>query len=829
MPSACAGDLSREPLARSVAYPRFFHYTPLFFWVKPKVKSRPTVVAGSLAFFGGNLMRRLVLVIFLCLTGLLLAGAATNEPATLAGYSAEASRAERDWEAKFRSIPKPENLREYMKRLSARPHHVGSAYDKDNAEWILSKFKEWGLDAHIETFDVLFPTPKDRVVELVEPTRFVAKLQEPTVPVDPTSSQHDEQLPTYNVYSADGDVTAPLVYVNYGVPADYEQLERLGISVKGAIAIARYGASWRGIKPKVAAEHGAVGCLIYSDPHEDGYFEGETFPKGAWRPRDGVQRGSVMDMTLYSGDPLTPGVGATKDAKRLALSDVKVLTAIPTLPLSYADAQPLLAALGGPVAPDAWRGGLGITYHIGPGPAKVHLKAQFNWDMKPIYDVIGRIPGSTEPDEWIIRGNHHDAWVNGAEDPTSGQVALMEEGRALGELLKQGWKPRRTIIYCAWDGEEEGLLGSTEWAEAHADELGRHAAVYINSDSNGRGYFSAAGSHTLEKFINEVARDIEDPEKKISVWKRLQLKSISDARDAGARRDSAVIPTQLPEASAQLDELRQRPDLRIGALGSGSDYTPFLQHLGVASLNLSYGGEDGGGIYHSIYDDFYWYAHFSDTSFVYGRALAQTAGGAMMRLADAELLPYDFSDFSDTLRKYVDELKKLLESKRKEVVERNQEIEAGVFNATADPEKPLVPPPVEVVPPYLNFAPLENGEAVIARAAEHYQKVLARAGENGGSALDRAALAGVNAQLIESERKLTTPAGLPARPWYKHQIYAPGAYTGYGVKTVPAVREAIELKKWREATEAIVSVGKVLEDEAALIESTAGELDRALR
>src|SRR3989441_298407 len=663
-------------------------------------------------------MRAFALPIVCSVLGALLVAAASRPLEELRGFSARAARDERDWEAKLQAIPSSDSMRSYMRRLSARPHHVGSPYDKANAEWLLAQFKEWGWQAQIETFDVLFPTPRERAVELVTPTRFVAKLQEPSVPGDPTSGQQSEQLPTYNAYSADGDVTGPLVYVNYGVPADYEQLERLGVSVKGAIVIARYGASWRGIKPKVAAEHGAVGCLIYSDPHEDGYFDGEVFPQGAWRPKDGVQRGSVMDMTLYSGDPLTPGVGATKDAKRLALSDVKVLTTIPTLPLSYADAQPLLAALGGLVAPDAWRGGLGITYHIGPGPAKVHLKAQFNWDLKPIYDVIARIPGSTEPDEWVIRGNHHDAWVNGAEDPTSGQVALMEEARALGELLKQGWKPRRTILYCAWDGEEEGLLGSTEWVEAHADELGRHAAVYINSDSNGRGYFSAAGSHTLEKFINEVARDIEDPEKKISVWKRLQLKSISDAQDAGAHRDSAVVPTQLPEASSQLDELRQRPDLRIGALGSGSDYTPFLQHLGIASLNVSYGGEDGGGIYHSIYDDFYWYTHFSDTSFVYGRALAETAGSAMMRLADAEVLPYDFSDFSDTLRKYVDELKKLLEGKRKEVVERNQDIEAGVFNATTDPEKPLVPPPVEGVPPYLNFAPLENGAAAVARAAE---------------------------------------------------------------------------------------------------------------
>src|SRR5437773_4923827 len=368
-------------------------------------------------------MRARAGVIAVGLSSLLMAANSTDVQ-TLPGYSAASSRIERDWEAKFRDIPAPQNFRDYMQRLSARPHHVGSPYDKDNAEWILSKFKECGLDAHIEEFDVLFPTPKERAVELVAPSHFTATLQEPTVTTDPTSSQHSEQLPTYNAYSVDGEVTAPLVYVNYGVPDDYEQLERLGVSVKGAIVIARYGGSWRGIKPTVAEEHGAVGCLIFSDPRDDGYFQGETFPQGAWRPPEGVQRGSVMDMPLYTGDPLTPGVGATKEAKRLDLKDVKVFSMIPTLPISYGDAKPLLAALGGPVAPESWRGGLGITYRVGPGPAKVHVKAVFNWDIKPIYDVIARIPGSDFPDEWIIRGNHHDAWVNGAEDPVSGQVAL---------------------------------------------------------------------------------------------------------------------------------------------------------------------------------------------------------------------------------------------------------------------------------------------------------------------------------------------------------------------------------------------------------------------
>ena len=739
----------------------------------------------------------------------------TAEPAPLRGYSSDSAGAEREWEAKFRAIPDPAALRAYMQRLTARPHHVGSAYDRENAEWILSRFKEWGLDARMETYDVLFPTPMERAVELLEPTRFNARLEEPTVAGDPTSSQHGEQLPSYNAYSIDGDVTAPLVYVNYGVPDDYEALERLGISVKGAIVIARYGGSWRGIKPKVAGEHGAIGCLIYSDPRDDGYLQGDTFPSGPYRPADGVQRGSVMDMPIYPGDPLTPGVGATKDAKRLPLSEAITLTKIPVLPISYGDAQPLLAALKGPVAPERWRGALPITYHVGPGPAKVHLRAMFNWDTKTIYDVIARIPGDTYADEWIIRGNHHDAWVNGAEDPVSGTSALMEEARGLAALVRQGWKPKRTIVLCVWDGEEEGLLGSTEWAEDHAEELRRNAAVYINSDTNGRGYLNVEGSHTLEKFINGVARDVEDPETKLPVWKRMQL-----------RRMASPAPNAAP---AERQEARQRADLRIGALGSGSDYTVFLDHLGVASLNLGYGGEDDGGIYHSVYDDFYWYTHFSDKDFVYGRALAQTAGTAVMRLADAELLPYDFDDFTDTIRGYIEEVTKLAQEKREQIVERNRQIDEGVFAATEDPRAKTVPSPKEAVPPFLNFAPLENGLAALDRATQLYDQALARAAENGGAALARAALRDANARLIAVERALTLDEGLPNRPWFKNQIYAPGFYTGYGVKTLPAVRESIEQKQWQLADRQIVRVGKVLENAGEAIQGATAELTRAAK
>jgi N-acetylated-alpha-linked acidic dipeptidase len=730
----------------------------------------------------------------------------------LAGFSSDGSRTEQQWEQKFRAAISPDNIRDYMKLLSARPHHVGSPYDKQDEEWLASKFKEWGWDVHVESFQILFPTPKERVLEMVEPVRFVAKLQEPPIPEDPTSHQKAEQLPSYNAYSIDGDVTAPLVYVNYGVPDDYEELDRMGISVKGAIVIARYGSSWRGIKPKVAAEHGAVGCLIYSDPRDDGYTAGDVYPKGAWRPPDGVQRGSVMDMPLYPGDPLTPGVGATPDAKRLKLEDVKVFTKIPVQPISYADAQPLLAALGGPVAPARWRGALAITYHVGPGPAKVHLRVKFNWDMKQINDVIARIPGASEPDEWVVRGNHYDAWVNGAEDPISGTSAEMEEARALGELSKSGWKPRRTIIYCTWDAEEPGLIGSTEWVETHADELRAHAVAYINSDSNSRGYLDVSGSHSLETFINQVARDVTDPEKNISVWQRRQLRRIA-AANSGEERE----------------RLRSKATWPIEALGSGSDYTAFLDFAGVASLDLRYGGESEGGIYHSVYDDFYWYTHFNDANFAYGRALAQTAGTSVMRLADADLLPFNFGDLSSTVRDYVNDLQRLAENQSNEIRERSREINEGVFSATSDPQKPMVTPAPEAVPPHLNFAPLQNALDALNLSADHYQRVYAQAQQDGGAALGRASLAQVNLELLQSERALTDANGLPGRPWFKHQLYAPGFYTGYGVKTVPAVREAIEQKQWSTAEQSINTVSKVLENEAAVIERAAGSLEHAIQ
>jgi N-acetylated-alpha-linked acidic dipeptidase len=751
---------------------------------------------------------RWMCVCLVAITQLLSAQSREAQPgaAALVGYTSDSAIAQRDWEKKFRDGIATDNIRENMRNLSARPHHVGSPYQKENAEWLVSKFKGWGFEVKIETFDVLFPTPKERLLELVEPTKFRAKLQEPALASDPTSNQTAEQLPTYNAYSIDGDVTAPLVYVNYGNREDYEQLDRLGISVKGAIVIARYGKGWRGTKPKVAGEHGAIGCIIYSDPKGDGYANGEDYPAGGWRSRDGVQRGSVMD-TDYPGDPLTPGVGSTADAKRLEIKDAKTITKIPVLPISYSDALPLLSVLKGPIAPEDWRGALPITYRIGPGPAKVHLKVTSNWDIKPVRDVIATMPGSNA-EQWVIRGNHYDAWVNGAKDPISGQAAMLEEARMLGELHRLGWTPKRSIIYCAWDGEEPGLLGSVEWVETHLDELKKHAVAYLNSDENSRGFLSPGGTQDLQGLISGVARDVQDPETHLSVLQRSRLANIANAKDAETR-----------------SEVRKHDDLMLNALGDGSDYTAFQDFAGISTLDIEFGDEDDGSQYHSIYDDFYWYTHFVDTDFVYGRALAQTAGTSVMRIADADLLPFDYSPQAEAIAKYETELEKLLKDKQDEFTERNLQLTEGVFAAMADPRKPSVAPPVEILPPYMNFAPMKNAIDLLKKSAERYSKVLASWQAKGSPA---ASTDLVNADLLKVPRLFLSEKGLPERPWFKNQIYAPGAYTGYGAKPIAAVREYMDEKKWKEAEGQVPQVSQIIENVAAGINKAADDLETAM-
>ena len=698
-----------------------------------------------------------------------------SQSSSISGFNSANAKQQKDIEKQFDQSLNAGHIGSTIKLLSSKPHHLGSSGGKMMADTIFNRLKSYGWDVRMDTYTVLFPTPKTRVLEMVSPTVYKAILKEPALKEDATSGQ-DGQLPTYNAWSADGDVTAPLVFVNYGLPADYDMLARMGIDVKGKIVIAKYGRSWRGIKPKVAQEHGAIGCIIYSDPIDDGYAAGDMYPKGAWRSEYEVQRGSVMDMPVYPGDPLTPDIGSTKDAKRIAQSDAKNLLKIPVIPISYHDATPLLKALDGPVAPRDWAGGLPFTYHIGGGTAtKVHLNMAFNWNQVPCNDVIATLKGSQYPDEWVVRGNHHDAWVNGASDPISGQAAMLEEAKAIGELAKAGWKPKRTLVYCAWDGEEPALIGSTEWVEDHADELKQKTVVYINSDGNGRGFLGVGGSAALQTMVNEVATDVTDPETGITVKARSLAKEVADAVGTKAKQ-----------------EAMGKKEMALEPLGSGSDFSPFLQHLGLPALNLGFGGEDGGGDYHSIYDSYDNYRRFKDPSFQYGVALAQTAGRLALRMADADQLPFDFSYLYKAINDYTKEVMTLADNMRENTRLENKMIESGLYKQTTDTASHLAPPPVKDGVPYLNFAPLQNAVDSLQKSTDSLKVLLDKKG-------DSTAANNISKALAMAEQQLLLPDGLPRREWYRHSIYAPGFYTGYGVKTLPGIREAIEQRNWTEA------------------------------
>jgi N-acetylated-alpha-linked acidic dipeptidase len=724
---------------------------------------------------------------------LLLAATYAQAQKPITGFNPASSAKQLQTEQQFDQSISAKRIGETLKDLSAYPHHLGSPGSKAVAEKVLQKLKSYGFDARMQPYKVLFPTPKVRVLEMTGPTKYTALLKEPALKEDATSGQTG-QLPTYNAWSADGDVTGKLVFVNYGLPDDYEKLADMGIDVKGKIVIAKYGRSWRGIKPKVAYEHGAIGCIIYSDPADDGYAAGDVYPKGPFKNETGVQRGSVMDMVIYPGDPLTPNIGATADAKRLERKDATTILKIPVLPIGYKDAKPLLAALDGPVAPAEWRGGLPITYHVGPGKATVHLKLAFNWDMVTAYNVVGVIKGSIYPDEWVMRGNHHDAWVNGADDPLSGLSPLLDEAKALGDLLKTGWKPKRTIVYCAWDGEEPGLIGSTEYVEDHDKELQQKAVVYINSDDISRGFFSAGGSHALEKFVGEVAESVIDPQTNVTIAARKKARELVNASTVKAKK-----------------EIMDR-ESRIEALGSGSDYSSFLQHLGIPTLNLGFGGEGAGGEYHSVYDSFDDYRRFKDPGFAYGATLAKTVGHAVLRMADADLLPFDFRNLSQTLDRYTKELVELANNMREVTAMENQLIKANNYSLAADPTKHLGTPKVKAEVPAVDFTALttavETLKASAGKLADSWSKT--------DLAADHKA---INEKLYQAEQQLLSADGLPRRPWYKHSIYAPGFYTGYGVKTMPGIREAIEQRNFTEAQQQINVT-------AATITSLAGYLDK---
>jgi len=743
---------------------------------------------------GGALLAGMVLCMAVC-----AAAESGADTVAMEGFTAASAARETALEARFDADLSAAEERDWLRRLSSAPNHVGSPHDKDNAEFILAKFREWGWDASIETFSVLYPTPRELRVELTAPTHFVARLAEPPVKGDATSAQVRDELPPYNVYGADGDVSGGLVYVNRGMPEDYQELERLGISVKGRIVLTRYGGGWRGLKPKLAYEHGAIGCLIYSDPADDGYGQGDVYPKGGFRPADSVQRGSVQDMLLYSGDPLTPGVGATEGAPRLAIKDAKTILKIPVLPISYADAEPLLAALGGPVAPAKWRGGLPVAYHVGPGEAVVHLKVLSDWGQKTLYDVIAKLPGAVEPDRWIVRGNHHDGWVFGAADPLSGTVALMAEAKSIGRLVRDGWRPRRTLVYASWDGEEPGLLGSTEWAETHEAELQQKAAIYLNTDENTRGFLRVEGGNGLQHFVSEVARDVEDPETHESVLAR----SLADRR--------VVAYEAGREAPAAGNELH------LGALGSGSDFSPFLQHVGVSALNFSFGGEGDYGVYHSAYDSYDHFSRFVDPTFEYQVALAKVVGRVVLRSSQAELLPTRAADFARAVAGFDEDLQKLIEHMRSVTETQHRLLDAGAFKLAEDPLHPLAAPRREGDVPYLQFAPLDNAIVQLKASSEAFDAAYASAcnAEDAGAAARRER---INAVLTSLEETLTDLRGLPRREWYRHMIYAPGLHTGYEAKTLPAIREAIEDRRWDEANQYIVVVASSLDAYRAALE-----------
>jgi N-acetylated-alpha-linked acidic dipeptidase len=737
-----------------------------------------------------------VFLVTSALTALGVAAAPGEEGTVPFGFSSADGARELALEQRFDAQLDPAQLRAWLQNLSSAANHVGSPHDKANAEFVRDQFKSWGWDARIEEFQVLYPTLRQHTLELVAPTRFVATLSEPAVAGDATSARSDG-LPPYNEYGGDGDVTAELVYLNYGMPEDYKALARRGIDVAGKIVITRYGGGWRGLKPKLAQQHGALGCVIYSDPHDDGYARGDIYPKGGWRPPDGVQRGSVLDLTVYPGDPLTPGVGATRGAKRLAIADAKTILKIPVLPISYADAQPLLAALGGPVAPTRWRGSLPVTYHMGPGPARVHLAISSDWNQKPLYDVIATLRGSSAPDEWVMRGNHRDGWVFGAWDPLSGQVAMLAEAKALGALVKSGWRPQRTLVYASWDGEEPGLLGSTEWAEQHAEELKHKAVLYVNSDTNSRGFLFPEGSHTLQHLLNDVASSIKDPETGVSTQARLRARMLVD----GFEKEPSDTKEVADEKARDAQLAAAGGDLPLGALGSGSDYTPFLQHLGITTLSLEYRGEDDQqGVYHSKYDSFDHYVRFGDPDFAYGVAEAQTAGHVMLRMADAQVLPLQFAGFASTVGDYTEQLHKLVDEKRRHATELATLLDQNAFGLATDPTRPVLAPARESAVPQVDFTAMDAVVARLRKSAQAYDAGYRRllAGEVRLSAAQRVQL---DRALQGMEQKLTDPRGLPGRDWFKHFIYAPGALTGYGVKTLPAVREAIDEGRWPEANE----------------------------
>jgi len=659
-----------------------------------------------------------------------------SNAAPLDGFSANTSATQRRWEELFRSVPAPTSAREHLRRLTLEPHIAGTKEDYATAVYVRDQMKSYGLNAELKEYNVWLPYPKTTpIVELITQRRQRLSVTEAIVPGDPTSS-NPKITPLFNGYSASGDVTGPLVYANYGLPGDYEELKKVGVDVKGKIVIVRYGNSFRGVKAKVAEDNGAVGCIIYSDPADDGYMQGDVYPKGPWRPVASGQRGSVQYLFDYPGDPLTPGKPSIPGVPRLKPEEATDLTKIPVQPIAYDVAKTLISPLRGPVRPKGFQGGLPLAYHVGGTPdVKVRLKTDMDYKVRTIWDVVARIEGNQERDRWVVMGNHRDAWVFGAVDPNSGSSAMLEVARGFGDLLKQGWTPKRTIILCSWDAEEYGLIGSTEWAEENADDLREKAVAYLNVDvAVSGGNFGASSVPSLWKVIRDVTRDVKDPKTGKSIYQQWQEK---------AREGRSI------------NEPANGGEARIGALGSGSDYTPFLQHLGVPSTDMGFGGDYG--VYHSSYDSFYWMDHFGDPGFVYHVAAAQIWGTLALRLADADALPFDYTDYATQIREFFTEALRLAKQKNLDTSFDDRSMNAA----------------------------LEDFAKECSRVEKNRQEAVT-------TKANSAKLKLINDALIAVEREFIDERGLRGRPWYKHEIYAPGIYTGYAAQPLTDFRQAID-------------------------------------
>ena len=655
------------------------------------------------------------------------------------------SASEGKWEKLFLAVPDPKLAEEHLRTLTAAPHMAGTPEDKQTADYVARQFQQDGLETEIVEYKVWMNYPREISVDVVAPEGI--RMHGPTREhVSADRYQDDPRVVTpFTEYSPSGEVEAEVVYANYARPEDFDKLRQMHVDVRGKIVIARYGQNFRGVKAYVAQERGAAGLIIYSDPMDDGYFKGDPYPEGPWRPATGVQRGSIGYMFEFAGDPTTPGVASVAglpDSQRIPPEKSAAMPHIPTTPLSYGDAEPILSHLDGAVSPRDWQGALPFTYHVGPGPVRVRLHLQQDYAYRTIWDVIGRIPGSEQPEQWVVAGNHRDAWVYGAVDPNSGTTAMLEAARGLGELLHAGWKPKRTIVLGSWDGEEQGLIGSSEWAEQHASELA-NAAAYLNVDVAVSGpNFGASAVPSLKQFIREVAMAVPSP----------KGGTVYDAWNKAPERRTG--PTQQPN-SADLSGSQIRPPAAessgppVGDLGSGSDYTAFLQHLGVPAVDIGSSGPYG--VYHSAFDDFAYFRKFTDPTFEYEQEMARIYGLEVLRLADADVLPYDYGQYGKEIGAYL----KITQSKA-----------AAKFGKDAP----------DFGPALAAAARLESAGAALAKVQKHAQS---RQRE-------------LNQLLVGTERAFLLPHGLPNRPWYRHAIYAPGVYTGYAAVVVPGVNEAVE-------------------------------------